>query len=378
MTQPWVDDIAGTLKQTAPSQLVAAGSADGIPAAVLTSPDVDIVDSHFYPAPGAVIAAVAAAAVAGGKAFIAGETDPTNSTSTDVLAAADNPNVSGQAFWSLFGHHDTGGFVQHPDGCTVHFPGDTMAMHQHVIAYEGLGLLMGPHRPRVTPAAPATPITPPLIIAVDKQSGVNEVTWRGTDGAYSYIVARSTAGAGGPFSAVGVGLTDNDTPWTDTTEPAPGTATAWYRVTAYEGAGRVLGVSQTVEAGPTLDVATDPLETWNLTSAHSATLLRTPAGDGVVVAPAQGRSGQIAWKQPGLTTFAATFATTDSTQLPVIRSSADGTTWTTVASQVAADGAASTMSAALHSATTFVRLSWSTTQTAPLTQATYSYGQSST
>src|SRR5665811_1455954 len=49
MTPEWVNDISSYISQLAPKQLVAAGAQSGTDTGVLTSPNVDIVDAHYYP-----------------------------------------------------------------------------------------------------------------------------------------------------------------------------------------------------------------------------------------------------------------------------------------------------------------------------------------
>ncbi|HEY3868110.1 MAG TPA: hypothetical protein VGM10_07155 [Actinocrinis sp.] len=393
MPRAWVDEMSAYIKQIAPKQLVAAGSQTGDAPAALASPGVDIVDAHIYPASGGAIASAAATAVTAGKVFVAGETDSVHSTTDDILAAADDPEISGQMFWSLFGHDDTGGFVQHHDGFTLHFPGDTAAMRQHVIAYRALGELMDAQYEAQLPAVPSAA---PLITSIAKRSGANRVTWRGTDGAYTYSVQRSTAGPNGPYATVASGLTDNETPWTDTSTP---TKTAWYRVTAYHWSNQALGASQPLAAEPGQDVVTDPLESWTIASAHSADLHRAPDfeadgdadgdsdgdSDGVTVAPTGGLGGQITWSHAGLTGITAEFATHDPRQLPQIQTSADGTTWTDAPTTVGSGDGIGTgagpgagigpgnLRVTAKLVGSYVRLNWTGIEDAPVTQVAYSY-----
>ena len=62
-----------------------------------------------------------------GKVYIAGEFGSGSATDELLTAVADDPNVSGATYWSLFPHADHYGYVQHDDGFTLHHPGDDAA-----------------------------------------------------------------------------------------------------------------------------------------------------------------------------------------------------------------------------------------------------------
>ncbi|MDQ2799964.1 MAG: biopolymer transporter ExbD, partial [Armatimonadota bacterium] len=166
-----------------------------------------------------------------GKATIVGEfkwNAPTDLASY-LAEVENNPSISGDLYWSLFGHRDDFGFEQHDDNLTLHFPGDTPDMKARAAllrahAYRMRGLAI---------PAPAPPAAP-LITNVTRQGNDNLVAWRGAAGADFYIVDRSTGGPKGLWSGIGyMGQpwpTDNDTPWTDRAVPA---GPVWYRVNAY-------------------------------------------------------------------------------------------------------------------------------------------------
>ncbi|QLQ38406.1 carbohydrate binding domain-containing protein [Micromonospora robiginosa] len=325
MTADWVDDLAGHVKTLAPRQLVAAGSQHGTDPAVLASPHVDISDSHYYPPTAAGIAADAAAATAAGKVYIAGEYGSGQATDELLDQVAANPDVSGALFWSLFGHHDHSGFVPHGDGFTVHYPGDTPAMRAAVSALTRFAATMS-GRP-----APAVTGDRPLLTAVDADYGITTLRWRGTAGAAGYLVQRR--GPGGAWATVSGArlLSADDAPWYDLTTPA-GRVT--YRVVAVDTTGAAVAVSAPVGTDPTSDQTYDPLEDWFVSAGHSDSLRRTPTADGVLVAPARGRSGELRYRRDDLTAATVTVASAGRPRA-VVEVSADGTTgWRAVRPRV--------------------------------------------
>ncbi|WP_089155958.1 carbohydrate binding domain-containing protein [Micromonospora sp. NBS 11-29] len=325
MTADWVDDLAGHVKTLAPRQLVAAGSQHGVDAAVLASPQVDISDSHYYPPTAAGIAADAAAATAAGKVYVAGEFGSGQATDELLDQVAANPDVSGALFWSLFGHHDHSGFVPHGDGFTVHYPGDTPAMRTAVAALTRFaGRMSG--RP-----APAVTGDRPLLTAIDADYGIHTVRWRGTAGAAGYLVQRRDPGGAWATVSGTRPLSADDAPWYDLTTPA-GRVT--YRVVAVDASGAAVAVSQPVGTDPTSDQTYDPLADWFVTAGHSDSLRRTPTADGVLVAPARGRPGELRYQPADLTAATITVTSAGRPQV-VVEVSADGTTgWRAVRPRV--------------------------------------------
>ncbi|MCI4066831.1 cellulase family glycosylhydrolase [Micromonospora sp. R77] len=316
MTGDWVDDTAGYVKGLAPRQLVAAGNQHGVDPAVLASPYVDISDSHYYPPTAAGIAADAAAATAAGKVFIAGEYGSGQATDDLLDQVAADPNVTGALFWSLFPHHDHHGFVPHGDGFTVHYPGDTPAMRQAVAALTRNAFRMS-GRP-----APAVTGDRPLLTAIDAEYGINTLRWRGTAGAAGYLVQRRAPGGSWATVSGAEPLTAADAPWFDLTTPA---GTVSYRVVAVDATGAAVAVSAPVTTDPTSDRVVDPLEDWFVSAGHSDSLRRAPAGEGVLIAPARGVTGELRYRRKGLTAATITLASTGRPGA-VVEVSADGTT----------------------------------------------------
>ncbi|MFE1890865.1 cellulase family glycosylhydrolase [Streptomyces microflavus] len=157
MTRDWVDEMGAYLGKLAPRQLISVGRQQGVDTAALTSPEVDIVDVHYYPSSVLTMAAATARVTGRGKVYLAGEHGSDSLTAADALALADDPNVTGVLSWSLFGHADDHGYVRHDDGFTLHYPGDTAAMRTDVLANAALAKMIGGQR-----RLPALPVTPPL------------------------------------------------------------------------------------------------------------------------------------------------------------------------------------------------------------------------
>ncbi|HEX8632292.1 MAG TPA: cellulase family glycosylhydrolase, partial [Catenuloplanes sp.] len=192
MTPQWVDTISAYLHELAPRHLVAA---PGVSPATLDSAQVDIVDAHYYPPTAERILADAARVTEAGKVYIAGEYGSTTATPELLEPLARDPRVSGTLFWSLFGHHDAHGYVEHNDGFTLHYPGDTPDMRRAVRAIEAYARAVNPRAGR-----PEVRLGQPLITSVTHRYGETVLAWRGTAPAVGYTVQRSTRGPAGPWS----------------------------------------------------------------------------------------------------------------------------------------------------------------------------------
>lgn len=331
MPASWVDTISAFIHKIAPHQLVAAGQQFGISPATLTAPGVDVVDVHYYPPTAAQVQADAAQITAAGKVYVAGEYASTSASPDLSSALVSDPQVTGANFWSLFAHNDTNGYVQHDDGFTVHFPGDTPAMTAEDDQLRDFDYAMsGADVPRLP--APGQP----LITSITKQDGDNVLAWRGSTDASAYTVLRSDTGPGGPWTSIcDQCATDNDTPWTDATTPATGTA--WYKVIGFAPDGRKGPASAVASAGAGSETITDPLESWLFTASHSTGVVldnSDPArydGDQTraTVTPRSG-SGTITWAQLGLQGLTVQAFYQPGTAPVRVQVSADGSTWTTV------------------------------------------------
>jgi hypothetical protein len=258
----WTQTIAQFLKSVDKHHLVLDGTY-GINTAALQVDAVDIVSDHFYPLDANKLSTDAQTAQKGGKAFVAGEigwSDSESDLSQFLATAQQTTALSGDLYWSLFPHLDTYGFVQHGDGFTIHYPGDdsnmasaAQALRGHAYAMSGIS----------TPPTDLKPLAP-LVASV---SEFGDVAWRGSANSAAYRVQCAHHSSSGPWTTLtDLTVTDNQTPWLDTSNAKGGTV--WYRV---------LGENVEKQAGPysppyqaTLDASlTDLLANLNLVTSHT-------------------------------------------------------------------------------------------------------------
>ncbi|WP_433379535.1 cellulase family glycosylhydrolase [Actinoplanes sp. CA-142083] len=328
MTPDWINANAKLFSDWAPRQLIAAGRRFDIDPDTLAAPDVDIVDVHYYPPTSAKVALDAATIAASGKVYIAGEYASTSASPAFFEPLIADRNVSGMLSWSLFGHNDRYGYVQHDDGFTFHYPDGAAQM-----AYaKALG------------ARPATrPVGVPLVTAITKAGGFNVLQWRGAAGADGYRVERRTSYGGWRPAHSGL-LTDDDTPWQDRTAAGD----AWYRVVPFtDGKAGVASEPRFVGAGET--VVTDPAATL------SSNLIIRPDG----TFPADAGVAWASWPVPGARRAEFEVVASHRPDLAV-QISDNGTTWRTVRSRVDGNGPY-TISATV--AAGHVRLVWPASRT---------------
>lgn len=210
----WTQDIASFIKSLDGNHLVMDGEMVGsgdMPAHFSQCTSVDVFTQHFYPPNAALLKQQADAVAAAGRVYIAGEYGWVDRSSVPVysgatLACLGSANCSGTCVWSFFPHGDTSGFVQHSDGFTFHYPGDSADMRAFVQDLRANGAAMAGG------GAPA-PLSPPLTPAVTAAQG-GKLWWRGAALAASYLVQTAPA-AGGPWSSVNAATppTDDDAPW---------------------------------------------------------------------------------------------------------------------------------------------------------------------
>lgn len=228
----WVETIAAYIKSVDQNHLVIDGNSgqsygSSMFAGDVQLPDVDIYTGQYYPMSVSALNAQAEKAQEANKVFIAEEYAWNNYGGGDSLDRfltdiETNYAIAGDMFWSLFGHSDSFGYVPHPDGYTLHYPGDTPAMsvraqELRTHAYTMAGLSVPDNRISGTPVITST--TPGL-------------EWRGVAGAATYSIERSTQGPDGPWVVIcRKCVTDNTTPWFQQEDP-PGTK-AWYRIQAF-------------------------------------------------------------------------------------------------------------------------------------------------
>ena len=248
----WTSTIAAYIKSIAPKQLVMDGS-DLLVAGDLKLANVDIQDQHLYPWPVNVpmgtsqLNTDASQTGAAGQALIIGEYAWNGSTDLAPFLSAikSNANISGDLYWHLLPPNDDWGFQQDFDGYQLHFPGDNSDVAQAagqppVLAASStapLVTLLRNHAYAMTGTAVPASAVPgtPVVTNVERVTGAisgsgNIVEWRGTHGAATYVVSRSTAGATGPWTAAGSIPAIWQQPWLDSGGPAG--PNVWYEVTA--------------------------------------------------------------------------------------------------------------------------------------------------
>jgi len=305
MTLGWIDEQVAFIRERAPEQLVAAGRRFDIDPDTLQSQDLDIVDVHYYPPTAEKVRADAATVAAAGKVYIAGEYASTAATDTVLQPAAQDPNVSGMFFWSLFGNDDRGGLVPHDDGFTLHYPGTTDRMRASVAAIQRYSTALGL-------PVDTLDVLAPLVTAVEQTNGINRVFWRGSAGAVGYRVQRSTDGLA----------------WTDVSGVvAPGTAQvtdlsspvgAVYRVLAVAPDGST-AASDAVASAPLGAVLVDPLADWSLTAAHDGASIVVPSGARATAA------ASAQWDVTGVDSASFLLSAADGVS---VSASSDGMAWT--------------------------------------------------
>ncbi|GLV54511.1 hypothetical protein KDH_13580 [Dictyobacter sp. S3.2.2.5] len=234
----WTETIAAYIKGLDHNHLVLDGHS-GPASSEYSLPDVDMYTMHYYPMSVSWVQSYAQAVSAAGKVFYVGEYgwnsgDPLN----NFLSTIENTNTAGDTFWSIFPHADNYGYVQHNDGYTMHYPGDDSTMRSDA-------QLLRTHAYKMQgKSVPADGVPPaPLITSV---SG-NQIAWRGSAGGDTYSIERASS-SNGPWTVVcNRCVTDNNAPWTDSSQP--GSGQIFYRVRAYNLSSVSGAYSQTWQVG---------------------------------------------------------------------------------------------------------------------------------
>ena len=244
----WVETIAAYIKSIDPNHLIIDGNngesyGSSMFARDLQLSNIDIYTGQYYPMNVAALNVQAGEARRANKAFIAEEYAWNNHGGGDSLWAfltdiETNYAIAGDMLWSLFGHNDSFGYVQHHDGYTLHYPGDTPDMRRrlqelraHAYAMRGMPI-------------PAVHITDSPFIT----GSTPGLEWRGVAGADTYTIERSTSGPGGPWAIIcDRCATDNSMPWIDKERPRQ---TVWYRVQAFSSSGVASNFSPFIKLDP--------------------------------------------------------------------------------------------------------------------------------
>src|SRR5581483_3055741 len=199
---PWSAAIARFIKTIDARHLIADGSAKAShDPAGLAIAEIDLYTTHFYncTADPGDIARAAAPVAAAGKVFYIGEYDWTQDTPIALQIMLkiieQNPDVSGDLYWSLWGHTDTYGYAG-GDLYSLHVPGDDGGRQQRVGSLRAHAFaIRGAPLPAWAPPPAPTPV-----MAAPAAGGV-ALTGRGSAAAAAYTV-ETAADATGPWSLV--------------------------------------------------------------------------------------------------------------------------------------------------------------------------------
>lgn len=364
----WTARITAYLKSQDSRHLIMDGSLH-LDIADLNLRDVDIVDPHYYPVNNSELNWDAELAASANKALVVGEYGwNTGSGLASFLAdIRQTPAIAGDTYWSLEPQNDFFGYVEHFDGYQLHFPGDNadvfdygggepvlahVSAESQVTDLRNHAYAMAGERAPAYPAPPAPTVTNVEHVASATAGTGNLLEWRGSPGAASYLVGRSTTGPGGPWTTVAtVGAGETEAPWLD--RGAGAGPKLWYQVTALNPAG-IAGPASTPfqVAAKTFD---DNLSTFARMVSHTPGVsLGTSdpwqyGNDASRLAfPADGANQLASWGVPGpIQTFEtiAYYSAKDIMHF-TFQVSPDAATWTAVpASNIQANQIAGTSSA---------------------------------
>ncbi len=229
----WTKTIASYIKTISSQQMVADGhSASSYPYTYVDDKslgfsNVDLFSGHYYPMDTTKLSQDVNQVTAKNKVYFVGEFDWANTSGggdlSSFLSQIKGSNVAGDLYWSLFAHLDTYGYVQHSDGFTLHYPGDTQDMAQRAQKLRNHAYTMiGQAIPKDTqPKAP-------YLHQVTDVGGGYSVAWRGVSTGSTYQIDRSSDGL--TWQTLINGQTDNNSPWVATTTS---TFPYYYRITAF-------------------------------------------------------------------------------------------------------------------------------------------------
>jgi Cellulase (glycosyl hydrolase family 5) len=247
----WTAKITAFIRSQDENHLIMDGSAYLDPDD-LKLPDVDIIDMHYYPLNTQYLNEDANQTATAGKAMVVGEYAWNDAPQLEAFLTdiQQTPGIAGDMYWDLQPQNDFFGYVEHYDGYQLHYPGDTSDVGNNsgepLLAEANDASLVSELRSHAyamsgatIPAYPAPP--PPVMTNVERVASStagagNLLEWRGSPGAVSYVVQRSTRGASGPWMTVArVNAGTLAAPYLDS---GGGTGPSlWYRVTAVNAAG---------------------------------------------------------------------------------------------------------------------------------------------
>lgn len=225
-TSVWAKTIASYIKSIAPNQLVADGHY-GLDSGSYATTSIDILSDH-YSNPSNKLATNQTVAKGKDKVFMLGEHHWTQLRAGGAPAETydlqaylniiEQNNVGISLYWSLFPHKEipdnsSRGFVQHGDGYTLHYPGDTADMISRAQILRTFAYKVAQGK---TPPAHKTPDAP-LLYTPTVSSNKVIVNWRGTVAAANYSLERSLDQT--TWTAVSSTITDNNAPYADSSAP---------------------------------------------------------------------------------------------------------------------------------------------------------------
>jgi mannan endo-1,4-beta-mannosidase len=240
----WSSAIARFIKVVDPRHLVAdAFSFVKHDAGGLAIPEIDLYTTHFYncTADPDVVTRAAAPVSAAGKVFYVGEYDWTQDSPEHLrrllTMIEHDPRISGDLYWSLWGHADDFGYVS-SDIYSLHSPGDDGGRQQRVGALRAHAFTL-----RGAPVPTWAPPPAPTMLTVTPGAAGVELRWRGSAGAAAYTI-ETAADVNGPWSVVcDACMHDQDLPF------ATSALSALVRVTPVA-CDRTLGVASAEVAVP--------------------------------------------------------------------------------------------------------------------------------
>lgn len=252
----WLSEMAAYIKSLAPNHLVAeTRHRPGQP--LLVDPNIDLVTRHLYSNYGGVgkgwPEAIRAemAKLDGRRPMFIGEFGPyidgkmfTHENVVDKLRefldyVQSEPGISGALLWSMYFHHDDGGFYWHqimtyPAVWSYHWPGFPSAEAQREIGIM-TAMREAAFKIQNLPVAPMPIPGPPELLPV---GDVPLLSWRGSAGASGYDVHRASA-MDGPWKVIAQDVSDADVAYrplfSDMTARAG--ETWFYRIAARNAAG---------------------------------------------------------------------------------------------------------------------------------------------
>lgn len=222
----WVELIVKYLKDLDQNHLVMYGNRFGLDYEKLEIQELDILDAHYYPIDPEQLLIDANIAKQANKSLVIGEYGWTEGDLENFLKVAEeNIAVSGTLFWSLFGHHDKNGYVNHYDSFSLNYPSHLTNIEtaKRVQQLRKHGFKMSNREvPRHS-----IPKAPKLIV-----DATGSIKWRGVVGAAYYTIERSNDSEDGPWTVIcEKSVSDHHSLWNDFSRDSM--VDAWYRIKAY-------------------------------------------------------------------------------------------------------------------------------------------------